>query len=105
MKTHLKTHKSGLKIEFSQDFKSLNPISCLYFKSVLICSVNQPLLISYLFEIAMDLRRTSTLIPGGKNSQTPKTKLLKRGEIEEWFAKNLRSVEAAKFMKAKDKFL
>ena len=25
MKTHLKTHKSGLKIEFSQDFKSLNP--------------------------------------------------------------------------------
>ena len=25
MKTHLKTHKSGLKIEFSPDFKSLNP--------------------------------------------------------------------------------
>ena len=25
MKTHLKTHKSGLKIEFSHDFKSLNP--------------------------------------------------------------------------------
>ena len=25
MKTHLKTHKSGLKIEFSQDFKLLNP--------------------------------------------------------------------------------
>ena len=69
------------------------------------CKLTTTIKLVILFEIAMDLRRTSTLIPGGKNSQTPKTKLLKRGEIEEWFAKNLRSVEAAKFMKAKDKFL
>ena len=46
-------------------------------------------------------RQTSTVTAA---TTTPTGRLLKRSEVEDWFHKNLKAVEASKFLKAKDKF-